>query len=107
MFADDLVVLGGGRLLAAESVASITARSGITVIVQTPHQAELIRLLAERDIPCEVTDGRVRVHGTTRATVSQLAYDHHVQVVELSETSVSLEDTLLDLTSASAEFASA
>lgn len=107
MFADDLVVVGGGRLLAAESVASITARSGITVIVQTPHQRELIQLLAERGIPCEVTDGRVRVHGTTRAVVSQLAYDHQLQIVELTETSVSLEDTLLDLTSASAEFASA
>ncbi len=107
MFADDLVVVGGGRLLAAESVASITARSGITVIVQTPHQAELIRLMADRGISAEVTDGRVRVHGSTRVAVSQIAFDHQIQVVELTETSLSLEDSLLDLTGASAEFASA
>ncbi len=107
MFADDLVVVGGGRLLAAESVAAITARSGITVIVQTPHSAELIQLLTGHGLSAELVDGRVLVHGTTRAAVSQLTYDHRIQVVELTETSLSLEDSLLDLTSASAEFASA
>ena len=36
MFADDLVVIGGGRLLAAESVAAITAANEVMVIVETP-----------------------------------------------------------------------
>jgi ABC-2 type transport system ATP-binding protein len=47
------------------------------------------------------------VHGTSTAAVSHLTYDHGIRVVELTETSRSLEDTLLDMTRASAEFASA
>ncbi len=42
-----------------------------------------------------------------RPTVSQLAFEHGIRLVELSEIAPSLEDTLLDMTGASAEFASA
>ena len=43
----------------------------------------------------------------TTATVSQLAFDHRIHVVEISETSRSLEEILLDMTGATAEYASA
>jgi len=52
MFADDLVVVGGGRLLAAESVESITARSETTVTVETPQPAELAAVLASQAAGC-------------------------------------------------------
>jgi ABC-2 type transport system ATP-binding protein len=107
MFADDLVVVGGGKLLTAESVASINARSDITVIVQTPQPAELLRLLVAHDFTAEGAGDRLFVHGTTKAAVSLIAFANHIQLVELTETSRSLEDSLLDMTSASAEFASA
>ncbi len=42
MFADDLIVVGGGKLLAAESVASTLARGRSTVVVRTPQTAELL-----------------------------------------------------------------
>jgi ABC-2 type transport system ATP-binding protein len=107
MFAQDLVVVGGGRLLVAESVAAITARHDTAVIVQTPQPAELVALLAQRDLVGTAAADRVLVRGTTRAVVSQLAFDHRIRVFELTETSRSLEDSLLDMTRASAEFASA
>jgi ABC-2 type transport system ATP-binding protein len=107
MFADDLVVVGGGRLLAAESVAAITGRGEIMVIVQTPQPADLIKLLAAHDLATESTGERVLVRGTTKTTVSQIAFDNRIRVIELTETSTSLEDSLLDLTRTSAEFASA
>ncbi len=34
MLADDLVVVGAGKLLAAESVATITARNATVVVVE-------------------------------------------------------------------------
>ena len=37
MFADDLVVVGGGKLLAAETVEAITARQTATVVAETPQ----------------------------------------------------------------------
>ncbi len=107
MFADDLVVVGSGKLLAARSVEAITARNDITVIVETPEPAELLRILATHGLAAETTGHRVLVRATTRAEVSQVAFDNRIRVVELTESSKSLEDSLLEMTSASAEFASA
>jgi ABC-2 type transport system ATP-binding protein len=107
MFADDLVVVGGGRLLAAEPVETITRRSAITVVVQTKHAAQLTELLASHGLAADAVGDRVSVHGSTMTAVSQIAFDHQIRVDELTETSRSLEDTLLDMTRSSAEFASA
>jgi ABC-2 type transport system ATP-binding protein len=107
MFADDLVVVGGGRLLAADSVETITARGETVVIVRTPEAADLVKLLADQGLDAEATGERVVVRGTTATTVSQIAFDNRIRVVELTESSTSLEDSLLDLTRVSAEFASA
>ena len=51
--------------------------------------------------------GKILIDGTTRRAVAQLALDHRIRLDELAETSRTLEDVLLDLTSGSAEFASA
>ncbi|HET6296944.1 MAG TPA: ATP-binding cassette domain-containing protein [Kribbella sp.] len=107
MFADDLVVVGGGRLLAAESVESITARSETTVTVETPQPAELAAVLASQGVRASVSGNRLVLRGTSKAVVSQLAYDSGIRLVELTENSQSLEDSLLDLTRASTEFAAA
>jgi len=107
MFAHDLVVVGGGRLLTAESVAAISARNDISVIVQTPQPVELLELLAGYDLVAEAIGDRLIVRGTTRAAVSRIAFDNHIRVHELTESSQSLEDSLLHMTRASAEFASA
>ena len=107
LFADDLVVVGAGKLLAAETVEAITARQGVTVVVETPQPAELARVLANQDVTLESMGDRLVVRGTTKAAVSQLAFENGIRVVELSQTIQSLEDSLLDMTSASAEFTSA
>jgi ABC-2 type transport system ATP-binding protein len=107
MFAHDLVVVGGGRLLAAESVGAITARNDVAVVVETPQPVELAALLAAHGYAVEDEADRLVVRGTTRAVVSQIAFDSGIRLLELSETSRSLEDSLLDMTRASAEFASA
>jgi len=106
MFADDLVVVGAGKLLAAETVEAITARQAATVVVETPRPADLVRLLAAQ-VTVEATGDRLVLRGTTKVAVSQLAFENGIRLVELSETAGSLEDSLLDMTGASAEFASA
>jgi ABC-2 type transport system ATP-binding protein len=105
MFAHDLVVVGGGRLLAAESVEAITARGDVQVIVQTPAPGALIAVLAARGIEAEINGERLILRGTSRAVVSQIAFDSNIRLAEITESSRSLEDNLLDLTGASAEFA--
>jgi ABC-2 type transport system ATP-binding protein len=106
MFADDLIVVGGGKLLAAESVSSTLARGRSAVVVRTPQSAELAVLLHRRGIEFAVSDDRLSIHGATTATVSQLAFDHQIRVVEISETARSLEEILLEMTSSVTEFAS-
>ena len=107
MFADDLVVVGAGKLLAAETVEAITARQATTVVAETPRAADLAGLLASPHVTVETTGDRLVVRGTTKATVSRLAYENGIRLLELSEVAPSLEETLLDMTGASAEFASA
>ena len=106
MFADDLVVIGGGRLLAAESVASITGRNDVAIRVQTHRPVEFEALLAAHGLAVESAADRLVVHGATRDVVSQIAFDNSIRLSELSETSRSLEDSLLDMTRSTAEFAS-
>jgi len=107
IFADDLVVVGAGRLLAAETVEAITARQTATVVAETPQPTELARVLAGPHITVEADGDRLVVRGTTKATVSQLAFENGIRLVELSEVAPTLEDTLLDMTGASAEYVSA
>ncbi len=107
MFADDLVVVGGGRLLAAEPVTATLARGETTVVVRTPDAPELGRLLDRHDIAVRADSDRLTVTGTTLADVSKIAFDHRIHVVEITEVSRSLEEILLDMTGASAEFVAA
>lgn len=107
MFADDLVVVGAGKLLAAEPLDAITARNEVTVIVETPQPVELVTLLSANNIAAESVGEQLVIRGTSKTGVSQIAFDNRIRLNELTETSKSLEDSLLDMTSASAEFATA
>lgn len=107
MFADDLVVVGGGRLLAAETVEAITTQQSATVVAETPQPADLARALTGLNVAVETTGERLVVRGATKAIISQLAFENGIRLVELSEVAPSLEETLLAMTGASAEFASA
>jgi ABC-2 type transport system ATP-binding protein len=87
MFADDLVVVGGGRLLAAEPVTTTMARGDTTVLVRTPDTTQLASLLGRADITVHSAGSTLSAHGTTTEIVSQIAFDHQIRIVEISETS--------------------
>jgi ABC-2 type transport system ATP-binding protein len=107
MFADDLVVVGGGKLLAAETVDAIAARQTATVVAETAQHAELAAALALPGVCIDTAGDRLIIRGATKNVVSQIAFENGIQLVELSDVVPSLEDTLLDMTGATAEFASA
>ena len=71
-----------------------------------PQPAELIRHLAAHRLAAEAAGNRVLVHATTKAAVSQIAFDNRIRVVALTDATRSLEESLLDMTRASAEVAS-
>lgn len=105
MFADDLVVVGGGKLLAAEPVSAILARGDRMVTVRTDDAVELASRLARVGFTVEAAGSTLSVLGATTDAVSQIAFDHQLRIVEIGETSRSLEEILLDLTGATTEFA--
>ena len=107
MFADDLVVVGAGRLIVAEPLRATLARGGSTVVVRTPQAVEFARLLERHGITAALTAERLHVTGAATATVSAIAFDNRIQVTEITETTRSLEEILLEMTGASAQFAAA
>ncbi len=107
LFADDLVVIGGGRLLAAAPVDEIVGRAETSVLIDTPKRAELSVLLRHRGVDVVDTGSRLRLSGVSRPDVAQLALDHCIRLDELVEERASLEDLLVDLTNHAAEFTSA
>ncbi|MFT7601466.1 MAG: ABC-2 type transport system ATP-binding protein [Acidimicrobiales bacterium] len=105
-FADDLVVIGAGKLLANDSVANIMSNNESSIIVGSPDPGLLGDLLVARGGSVTLVDQHLVVTGLSRQQVSHLAFDNRIRVDQLSESTTSLEDTLLEMTSASAEFAS-
>ena len=105
-FADDLVVIGGGCLLANDSLEAIESRSEKAVLIATPQVVELAAVLAARNADTNVDGDRITIRGLTKDLVSQLAFENGIRVTELTEVTRSLEDNLIDMTRASAEFAS-
>ena len=107
LFADDLVVIGAGRLLAAAPVSEIVDSAERSVLVETGQRGELIVVLREQGFRVTKAGHRISVTGATRADVAQLALDHHIRLDELVDHQASLEDLLVDLTHNAVEFTSA
>jgi ABC-2 type transport system ATP-binding protein len=108
LFADDLVVIGGGRLLAAATVAEIANQAETSVLVESPQRAELAEILTNRGLGvADFDDRRLNVTGASRADIAQLALDHQIRLDELADQQASLEDLLVDLTHDAAEFTAA
>lgn len=108
-FADDLVVIGAGKILANDTVAAISDRSEKSVLVRTPQIGDLETMLAGFAPQAQVSlDGdRFLVTGISRDELSNQMFDSRIQITELTEVSRSLEDELIDMTAASAQYAAA
>ncbi len=106
-FADDLVVIGAGKLLANDTVEAISARSERAVVISTPQVAELEAMFARTGLAADADGDRYIVHGISREALSAQAFDARIQVTELTDIAESLEDQLIEMTNASAQYASA
>ena len=103
--ADQLVVIGKGRLIAETSVADFVAGSSRrSVTVRTPSPATLVEAITgSGGMVAEGTDGALSVTGLTAAEIGDLAASAAVTLHELTPVA-SLEDAFMELTDASVEF---
>jgi ABC-2 type transport system ATP-binding protein len=112
LMAQDLVVIGRGRLIEQSSVAEFIERHARRwVRVRSPQIDELLHVL--RTAGGTIGDavrgdgaGSVNVHGLTSEAVGELAAQHGVVLHELSMQTESLEDAFLAATAATQEYRS-
>ncbi|MGW1754788.1 ATP-binding cassette domain-containing protein [Streptomyces mirabilis] len=104
--ADELIVIGRGELIAAESVTAFAARgTRPTVTVRTPDLAQLTAVLSEEGAAVAPYDDRtLKVTGLSAARIGELALHHRILLEELTPQAASLEAAFMELTAESTEF---
>jgi len=104
--ADELVVIGRGRLIAAEPVHSFAARSTRpSVAVRTPQADELATLLTAAGAQVERSGPACLVIvGLPAERIAELAFDNKILLHELTVRTGSLEEAFMRLTADSIEY---
>ncbi|MFH8925807.1 ABC transporter ATP-binding protein [Streptomyces pristinaespiralis] len=103
--ADELIVIGRGELIAAESLTDFAARgSGAAVAVRTPHGDRLAALLTAEGATVRADGDLLTVTGTSAERVGELALDHRILLHEITTRGASLEDAFMELTAGSVEY---
>ncbi len=106
LMADELVVIGKGRMIASGPVDDFVrgARTG-AVVVHTPQAAELAALLAGRDdVTVAPEPGGLRVTGLEAVEIGDLAFEHRIRLHELATQTATLEEAFLEATSGAEEY---
>ncbi|WP_369381201.1 ABC transporter ATP-binding protein [Streptomyces sp. cg36] len=108
-FADHLVVLGRGRLLADTPMREfIDSRIQPRVRLRTTEGRRLHAVLTSRGFaPVQDDDGRWTVEGAQVEDVGPIAAAEGIPILELATEKATLEQAYLDLTADEAQFASA
>ncbi len=105
--ADNVVVIGKGKLIADTSITKLIAGSGHSgVVVRSPKLSQLERVLRGSKADITKKTGSLLVAGMSTDEIGKLAFESGVPLYELAMQAASLEDAFLQLTAGSEEFAS-
>jgi ABC-2 type transport system ATP-binding protein len=104
--ADQVIVIGKGRLLADVPVADVVARAaGAHVKVRAPDATTLSALLAGPDVTVTTTGAdTLEVAGLGSEEIGTIAADHRIALFELTPVHGSLEEAFMQLTRDAVEF---
>lgn len=105
LMADDLVVIGKGKLITSGSVDSfINSAKGGGVFVRAGKLSMLERTLKQNNATISKIDGGLKVNGLKTDEIGKLAFDAGIPILELANHTVSLEEAFLEITAASQEY---
>lgn len=106
-FADHLVVLGRGRLLADISMKEfLDSRSRPRARLRTTEPGRLHSALTSRSLTAvQAEDGRWAIDGVTAEEIGAIAVDEAIPLLELGDERATLEEAYLDLTADDTPFA--
>ncbi len=103
--ADNVIVIGKGKLIASTSIENIISGSSHSgVFVRSSSISRLERVLKQQSIPFVQADGGLRVAHLKTDFVGQIAFTAGVPILELSNQSASLEEAFLELTADAEEY---
>ena len=106
--ADDLLVIGRGKIVASGPVDEVVARATATTVrVRSPQATELAALLSGPQSTVEALEpGLLEVRGPSAADIGEVAAASRIVLHELTPVSGSLEEAYLALTSDVVEYRS-
>ncbi len=106
--ADQVIVMGRGRLLADAPMRELISGTAPTVRIRTPEFRPLRRALLDAGLTVEQTDTEeLTVADVVPSDLGDIAHRIGARVHELTSTRSTLEDAYLQLTSDSVEYSSA
>jgi ABC-2 type transport system ATP-binding protein len=103
--ADNVVVIGRGKLIANTSIDKLVAgNTHSKVFIRTNKINNLKKLLKENELKFENDEDGVAVTGVEPDFIGKLAFSAKIPVLELSRQKASLEEVFLELTADAQEF---
>jgi len=103
--ADNVVVIGKGKLLADTSMKEFIAGNvGTTVFVRVASVSKFSKALDEHKIEYKKEDNGLELHNVKTDEVGKLAFELKVPVLELATRSASLEEAFLEVTAGTEEY---
>jgi ABC-2 type transport system ATP-binding protein len=102
--ADNVVVIGKGKLIADTSMKKLIAGAGSSVFVRVNNTAKLETALDKAGLAYKKEGKGLAVSGAGTDEVGKLAHVSGLTVLELSSHAASLEQAFLDLTEDAEEF---
>jgi len=105
--ADNIVVIGKGKLIASTSMEDLVSGSSHNgVLVRTPDGKKLENVLKKKLLVFTKAEAGIDIRGVKTDDIGKLAFDAGVQLNELSPLEASLEEAFLELTAGTEEYKS-
>jgi ABC-2 type transport system ATP-binding protein len=105
LMADNVIVIGKGKLIANTSVENlISGSSHRSVFVRAEDMHKLKEVLTKAERTFEKAEGGLLIHGVTSDEIGKQISGHGLTILELANRSASLEEAFFELTAESQEY---
>jgi ABC-2 type transport system ATP-binding protein len=103
--ADNIVVIGKGKLITSTSVSALLSdNANTTVFVRAGKTAQLQKLVSQRKLAFDSLNGGLKITGATTDEIGKLAFEAGIPILELAKHQASLEEVFLELTAGTEEY---
>lgn len=105
LMADNVVVIGKGKLIADTSIKELVSGSAHSnVFVRAKKQAQLEKILNQQKIAFQKEDRGLKVNGIATDKVGIVAFEAGIPILELTNKKASLEEVFLEITEGEQEY---